>query len=213
MRRSFFVALFLAVLGLSYVARGAESIVFLGDTGLGDGGQYLVGSRMHSYCAGEGKCGYALLLGDNFYPRGISDIEDPQLQTKFELPYKDLPIPFWAVLGNHDYKGSIYAEIDYSARSAKWRMPSRYYKLSPSPELEIFMLDTEKFDSEQYVWLSEELRRSHAIFKICAGHSPVYSGGWHGDNYPPAGRVSPLAEKATFATFTKARSFVLFKWS
>ncbi|MBL9107498.1 MAG: metallophosphoesterase [Myxococcales bacterium] len=48
---------------------------------------------------------FGILLGDNFYVSGVSGVsgvDDPQWQDKFELPYSDLTFPIYAVLGNHD---------------------------------------------------------------------------------------------------------------
>ncbi len=173
-------------------------LVALGDTGTGDGGQYSVAYGMRDYCLGK-RCDQGILLGDNFYPRGIKSLEDDQWQTKFEMPYQDVPFSFYAALGNHDYRGSVQAQIDY--HSKKWNMPQRYYDLHPSPDVDIFVVDTVKFDAEQIEWLGKKMDASHAVWKVVAGHQPVYSGGLHGDTRHLKKHLAPLLSQYKVAFF------------
>ena len=70
--------------------------------------------------------------GDNFYPQGGASPADPHWRTSSEEVYTAaaLQTPWYAALGNHDYRGAPQAQIEYSKRSNRWRMPSRYYKVS-----------------------------------------------------------------------------------
>jgi hypothetical protein len=36
-------------------------------------------------------------------------------------------IPWYPILGNHEYRGNTQAVLDYSQVSARWEMPARYY--------------------------------------------------------------------------------------
>jgi hypothetical protein len=137
-------------------AAAAVNFVAFGDAGSGSPAQFAVGKAMAEVCAVRG-CGFALMLGDNFYPSGVSSADDPQFVEKFEKPYEGLSIPFFVALGNHD-NGSNAAqnhrgdfEVDYARRtdriSDKWRMPARYYRFtapldSPTPLAEFFALDS-----------------------------------------------------------------------
>ena len=82
----------------------------LGDAGKGNTAQRDVAIAMRDVCAAKG-CDFALLLGDNIYDAGVDSVTDAQWQTKFELPYKDLNIPFYPTLGNHDNSSDLGEQI------------------------------------------------------------------------------------------------------
>ena len=125
--------------------------IALGDTGEGNLEQYAVADVMAQVCADQG-CDFVLLLGDNIYDTGVEALDDLQWQNKFELPYADLDLPFYAVLGNHDYGNAVDEEranfqVAYSDLSEKWRMPGRHarrpfsHERHPSPQ-DIFTRST-----------------------------------------------------------------------
>jgi len=75
---------------------------------------------------------FILAIGDNFYDRGVSGIDDPQFKEKFEDTFtgESLQVPWYVCAGNHDYYGGakgIQAEMDYSNSSKRWNYPSLYY--------------------------------------------------------------------------------------
>ena len=81
--------------------------IAMGDGGEGNADQYAVAATVKSVCDAKDDehgpgCDFVLYLGDNFYD-DVEGVDDEQFQTKFELPYADLDLPFWVVLGNHDY--------------------------------------------------------------------------------------------------------------
>ncbi len=78
------------------------------------------------------KTDFILTLGDNIYPTGVTSTSDSKWQTSFELIYTapSLQIPWYVTIGNHDYGGSVQAEIDYSQISSRWKLPSRYYSFT-----------------------------------------------------------------------------------
>jgi acid phosphatase len=99
-------------------------------------------------------------------------------------------VPFYAVLGNNDVWPGPEAQIEYSAHSARWRMPGLYFKftqaISPDCEVDFFGLDTRALHGgwdgwrEQLEWLERELARSTARWKVVFGHNPIDSSGRHG---------------------------------
>lgn len=156
--------------------------------------------------------------GDNFYPSGIGSVDDPHWQAGYEEVFTapGLSCPWHVVLGNHDHEGSIEAQIAYTAKSPRWRMPSRYFswsELLPDGGLaDFFFIDTtpvydgthgfktilrplEDFVVEQFGWLERELAASRADWKIVVGHHPVFSGGVHGASWGLIRYLKPMMEE------------------
>ncbi len=162
----------------------------VGDAGDGSLGQRAVAAAMGDVCAAQG-CDFVLFLGDNFYPIGVSSTTDPQWTTKFESVYTDpsLAIPFYAVLGNHDY-GLSYtlsraqAQVDYTAVSSRWEMADLYWSATIGDAL-FLGLDTEAWANEdgadQQPWADSELAGTTATWRFALGHHPYLSNGPHGD--------------------------------
>ncbi|BAJ81595.1 MULTISPECIES: tartrate-resistant acid phosphatase type 5 family protein [Acidiphilium] len=139
---------------------------------------------------------FILSLGDNFYESGVKSVNDPQWKTSFEDVYDQASLqrPWKVILGNHDYRGNVPAQIEYSKRSKRWQLPARYYThtetLPGGGEAEIFFLDTSPFIRKyvgtvtdisgqdphaQRAWLDDALGRSAARWKIVVGHHPLYT--------------------------------------
>ncbi|MCA8923637.1 MAG: metallophosphoesterase [Planctomycetes bacterium] len=171
------------------LAPGEPALVIgvVGDTGTGRADQYEVAEAMARRVERE-PWAFAVFLGDNFYMDGVASVDDPQWQTKFEDVYaapslRDLPC--YAVLGNHDHQGNVQAQVDYSARSARWRMPATHYafeeRLSDGTLVGFFMLDTTVLNPDtaqgqaHRAWLAEQLAASQADWKVVCGHHPVYA--------------------------------------
>mmetsp|Transcript_93377 Transcript_93377/g.171355 ORF Transcript_93377/g.171355 Transcript_93377/m.171355 type:complete len:388 (+) Transcript_93377:74-1237(+) len=89
---------------------------------------------------------FVLSLGDNFYVRGVVDLEDPQFNESFEDVYSHnslAAVPWQITLGDHDQRGNVSALLLHTARSSRWRFPKPYYSfaLDDSP-IEFFILDS-----------------------------------------------------------------------
>ena len=159
---------------------------------------------------------FVISTGDNFYENGVVDAFDPLWLSSFEQVYtaSSLQCPWYVVLGNHDYRGNPDAEIAYSLRSNRWRMPARYYviqeQLADGGAADFFYLDTNMFvdvnfgnqwldagsdAQEQLDWLTMVLGASEADWKIVVGHHPVFSGGQHGNTDQLIAAVKPLLER------------------
>ncbi|MBX9862376.1 MAG: metallophosphoesterase [Hyphomicrobium sp.] len=178
------------------------NFLIIGDWGdSGSVGQRLVAAAMKnatSYAPPR----FVASVGDNFYPRGVSDPIDEAWLNSYERVYDPVALgcPWYAILGNHDHKGSVAAQIEYSEKSRRWMMPSAYYRriepIAPITEAEFFYLDTTPLVSqqpsvwsrwisgtdpdEQFSWLESCLRSSSAVWKIVVGHHPIVSAGPHG---------------------------------
>jgi tartrate-resistant acid phosphatase type 5 len=195
------LGLALAAFGLPAFAQASEkSLNFLavGDWGR-EGGfhQADVAARMGETAAAI-KARFVISVGDNFYEDGVAAVDDPQWKTSFEDVYSapSLQVPWRVILGNHDYHGNTQAQLDYTARSRRWRLPSRWYSLSETApdgaRVDLFFLDTSPFISGYYAdgakkvkvagqdtaaqlaWLDAALARSQADWKIVVGHHPVW---------------------------------------
>ena len=158
---------------------------------------------------------FIISAGDNFYCCGVASTEDPQWKYSFEDVYRahSLNIPWFPVLGNHDYLGNPQAQIDYSKISRRWRMPARYYTVNMKDVIIIF-LDTNPFVKKHYKkqgeyadvarqdtlrqlqWLDSTLVNSKEKWKIVVGHHPVYStGSKHGSTPELIQTLKPILEK------------------
>lgn len=144
---------------------------------------------------------FVISTGDNFYCCGVASTEDPQWKRSFEdiYAYDNLQIDWFPVIGNHDYKGSIAAEIDYSKISRKWNLPARYYtkvvKAANKKTMRMVFIDTNPLISKyhhdslnfsditkqdtaaQIIWIDSVLKNSKEDYKIVIGHHTIYSVG------------------------------------
>jgi acid phosphatase len=167
---------------------------------------------------------FVISVGDNFYEDGVTSIDDPQWKTSFEDVYAapSLQVPWYVALGNHDYHGNSQAQIDYSAKSRRWRLPARWHSVSQTaPDgatVDIFILDTSPFVSAYYedgakkvkvagqdtkaqlAWFDAVLARSTADWKIVVGHHPVWpqrasSSGGEGPSPDMLATVDPILQR------------------
>jgi hypothetical protein len=120
-------------------------LIFVGDTGSGQAHQLSVARQMEELCQSVQPAA-VVMLGDNFYHEGVQTVDDPLWQERFEQVYTGAcldQLSFYAILGNHDYRGSADAQIAYSqAGSGKWMMPARYYSLRFGEILELGAIDS-----------------------------------------------------------------------
>lgn len=191
---------------MSFPVQPAERTVrllALGDTGTGGEWQMRVAAAMESWCnrAKEAPIDGILLLGDNFYSEGVASVRDEQWQTKFEQPYGSpclSRIPVYPVLGNHDYRLSPQAQIDYSVIQPRWRMPARFYSVDFGPVVRLVVIDTNRVDwcgSPQNCVVDFMNARLGAGlsgaspgvqfqgWRILTGHHPMGSSSTHGRSY------------------------------
>ncbi len=191
-----FLGLFLGILlspTLESKNRSAESIpqktvkfFSFGDWGSGTQDQKNVAELSKKICKEFG-CDFGLLLGDNFYPSGVKNTQDPYWKDRFQKIYEGLNLPFFAALGNHDWRGNATAQVDFSKIDKNWKMPGFFYSFTaplntPNPLLEIFVLNSNQFDTDSEQWLKVALEKSKAPWKMLAFHHPILN---TGDKHPP----------------------------
>ena len=202
-------------------AEATLNFVLIGDWGRrGHDDQQRVADQMGQSAAAIGSR-FTISMGDNFYENGVTGIDDPQWQSSFETIYTAaaLQSPWKVILGNHDYRGNVQAQLDYSRHSPRWQLPARYYQLTETlPDgsaADFFYLDTSPFirkyigsktdisgqDTDaQLAWLDAALTKSTARWKIVIGHHPVYtalddSDGYDHDQPDLIARLNPLLVK------------------
>ena len=189
----------------------------IGDWGQASEPQRQVADAMAQVAEQDG-ARFVISTGDNFYPRGVGSVSDPQFRDAFEEIYAapSLQTPWYVVLGNHDYEGSPNAEIAYSSRSPRWRMPARYWAEEMNADGQtatFYFLDTTPISRlanaaahvpllgaagearDQLRWFEERLAADHSDWKIVVGHHPILSSGNHGESPGVVEHVKPLLER------------------
>eukprot|EP00932_Pfiesteria_piscicida_P002512 SRR837773.12447.p1 GENE.SRR837773.12447~~SRR837773.12447.p1 ORF type:complete len:415 (+),score=120.38 SRR837773.12447:187-1245(+) len=73
---------------------------------------------------------FVLNTGDNFYYCGVQNLTDDQFKVTFEDVFtaKSLMVPWYGVLGNHDYAYDAESQFKYkSPNNDRWQIPGYYY--------------------------------------------------------------------------------------
>ena len=84
------------------------------------------------------------LLGDNFYTYGINTtdgLNSTRFNDTFEAVYtREMfgDLPFHVIAGNHDWRGTVDAQIEYSAIDSRWNFVG--YAYTPTPECKLSIL-------------------------------------------------------------------------
>lgn len=137
--------------------------------------------------------------GDTHHFNGVASIDDPLWMTNYELIYAhpELMIDWFALNGNHEYRGNTQAVLDYSKKSRRWVMPARYYSqtfeageqeealllfIDTTPLIDKYRKKGDKYpdagqqDKEaQLRWIEQTMSQSQARWKIVIGHHPLYA--------------------------------------
>lgn len=148
--------------------------------------------------AGEVKPECVIAAGDIHHFGGVRSVDDPLWMTNYELVYAhpELMIPWYPVCGNHEYRGSTQAVLDYSRVSRRWEMPARYYTkafdgegttvrvvwIDTTPLIDKYRRETDKYPDaalqpagEQLQWLDSTLAAAREDWVIVVGHHPIYA--------------------------------------
>ncbi len=205
-----------------YLQKDAFVFFVIGDWGRnGESHQSEVAASMKR-CAEIADPEFIVSTGDNFYTYGVASVDDPQWMSSFENVYKSnsLQIDWHPVLGNHDYHGSVKAQIDYTKKSRRWVLPSHYYtlvkKTDDDKRIRFVFMDTNPYVQKyrkkgeeypellqqdtlrQWKWMDSVFAVSAAEkeeWKIVVGHHPIYSSSpKHGDTKELKGTLLPKLE-------------------
>jgi predicted phosphodiesterase len=123
------------------------------------------------------------LLGDNVYHGSFIAESLQEYFIKPFAPLLALKIPFFAALGNHDYKdGRLRGEVEYPLFNM---VGQRYYSLdfgASGAAVSFFICDSESLkagDQKQLSWLSYALNASTSRWKILLLHEPIEATQFH----------------------------------
>ena len=190
----------LLILLLAWAAVSSAQMRLLVANDLGRNGYYEqkpIAERMGKM-AGELDVEAVLALGDIHHFMGVESVNDPLWMTNYELIYShpELQIPWYPILGNHEYRGNTQAVLDYSNVSRRWQMPARYYSkvfeedgatlrvvfIDTTPLIDKYHKDSLDYPSvpqqdakKQLSWLEEELSGAKEDWVVVVGHHPIYA--------------------------------------
>ena len=138
-----------------------------------------------------------IAAGDVHHFEGVISTQDPLWMTNYELIYShpELMISWVPVLGNHEYRGSTQAVLDYRNVSRRWEIGGRYYTKvydDNGVSIRLVLIDTTPLinryhhdstypdvDSQdidaQLKWIDETLNAAKEDWVIVVGHHPMYA--------------------------------------
>ncbi|MDA8792896.1 metallophosphoesterase [Bacteriovoracaceae bacterium] len=155
----------------------------VGDTGTGQEIQYRISKVMELR-----NCDEVLITGDIIYPDGISSSSDPQIETKFFKPFKNLfdkGVEMTLSMGNHDYRGNIGAWIEVASTEPLLNFPKKYFYFIKN-NICFVSLDTNDHFDEQANWLQKEVypvfKNQSCSYILAFAHHPYKSSGAHGNS-------------------------------
>ncbi|NQD37778.1 acid phosphatase [Permianibacter sp. IMCC34836] len=174
------------------------SFLAIGDQGSGQLPQRRVAAAMADAAEADPNVRFCLLLGDNFYGHGVTSVTDWQWRWKFESVYSAVALwtlPFYSVLGNHDYLGNVQAQLDYSQQgqgSNRFRLPARQYirdfgQAAGRPLVRIAFIDTNDTANDfaaarALIKQAFSATPSEPLWRIVVAHHPIRTFGRYRDD-------------------------------
>lgn len=136
--------------------------------------------------------------GDVHHFEGVRSVNDPLWSTNYEWIYShpELMIPWYPILGNHEYRGNTQSVLDYSTVSRRWEMPARYYSrtfekddcsirfvmVDTTPLMDKYRKDTTTYPDahlqpvdRQLAWVDSVLTVAKEDWVVVIGHHPIYA--------------------------------------
>lgn len=149
--------------------RKEKSLRFLtiGDTGRGNTQQRELAKVMFDYRAVY-PYEFVLMMGDNIYYQEKAE----DMKTKFEDVYRPIlnaGVKFYATLGNHDEANQRFYE--------PFNMNGKEYFRFEKGGVSFYSLNSNYMDKRQLDWITDELTKDTAKWKIAFFHHPLYSSG------------------------------------
>lgn len=194
MKLSFFILLNLFFLAASFgkttlgqitnreLLPDGYKICVWGDSGMASEDQFKVAKALYNE-----SCDEMRVVGDIIYDNGLENENDPQFMSKFYNPYKSIineqKIPFYMIMGNHDYYGNPQAWINLAKLHSFIKFPS-YFSAELAEDICLINLDTNDNLTEQETWLKNTVNpmfKNKCKISLVFGHHPYLSSGSHGN--------------------------------
>ncbi|KAK9276424.1 hypothetical protein L1049_005957 [Liquidambar formosana] len=163
---------------------------------------------------------FVISTGDNFYDNGLTGVDDPAFDESFAKIYTatSLQKQWYNVLGNHDYRGDVLAQLSSILRKIDSRWLCLRSFILDSGIAEFFFVDTTPFadkyfddpGEDVYDWrgvlprkkylstllkdVDSALRDSSAKWKIVVGHHTIQSAGHHGNTDELVTQLLPILQ-------------------
>ncbi|KAL5721813.1 acid phosphatase [Ranunculus cassubicifolius] len=163
---------------------------------------------------------FVISTGDNFYDNGLTNVNDLAFEESFTNIYtaKSLQKQWYSVLGNHDYRGNVEAQLSKVLKKIDHRWLCLRSFILNAEIVEFFFVDTTPFiekyftdpEGHKYDWngvhprhhytetilndLELELKESTAKWKIVVGHHAIRSIGHHRDTKELVNQLLPILE-------------------
>ncbi|XP_016515397.1 purple acid phosphatase 8 [Nicotiana tabacum] len=164
---------------------------------------------------------FVISTGDNFYDDGLKGVDDPAFYDSFVNIYTapSLQKTWYNVLGNHDYRGDVEAQLSPVLREKDERWFCLRSYVLDAEIVEFFFIDTTPFVDDYfthpkdhtYDWkgvlprdkylndllkdLDLALSRSTAKWKMAIGHHTIKSAGHHGIITELAEQLTPILQE------------------
>lgn len=177
----------------------AWRFLVVGDWGRGGSAKQVRTAQAMALVAEREQTEFVVSTGDNFYNWGLWSRTDERWDASFERVYPERLNRWFPVLGNHDYGGSVEAQI---GRGGRWSMDDRWYtrrlEAPGRPSVELFFFDTVAWQGKEklpYILYGStvdaatraaqerDMTRalaSQADVKLAFGHHGIYSVGKYG---------------------------------
>ncbi|KAL5553331.1 hypothetical protein UlMin_040732 [Ulmus minor] len=164
---------------------------------------------------------FVISTGDNFYESGLTGVDDPAFEESFTNIYtaSSLQKQWYTVLGNHDYRGNVEAQLSPVLQKLDSRWLCLRSFVLDTEIAEFFFVDTTPFvdkyfthpEDHVYDWsgtsprkaylsnilkdVDTALKESTAKWKIVVGHHTMRSAGQHGNTEEIVAHLLPILKE------------------
>ncbi|XP_030956571.1 purple acid phosphatase 3-like [Quercus lobata] len=201
-------------------ADGSLSFLVVGDWGRRGGYNQSQVAHQMGIIGDKLDIDFVISTGDNFYDDGLTGVDDPAFDESFSNVYTapSLQRQWYTVLGNHDYRGDVLAQLSpiLGKFDSRWLCLRSF--IVDAEIVEFFFVDTTPFSDKYftnpkddvYDWrgvlprekylsnllkeLDLALKESTAKWKIVVGHHTIRSAGNHGNTVELVAQLLPILQ-------------------